>query len=207
MWRRRFSHADKRKEQPMADATKIREEVNALTERLETGIQDLYSSDKYRAYLDTLSKFHSYSLRNTVLIHLQRPNATQVAGFHRWINDFDRRVMKGEKGIRIFAPAPYIVKKEMQKLDPDTKAPVIGADGQPVMEEVEQTIPAFKPVSVFDVAQTDGKPLPSLAEDLTGDVRQYEAFMDALKSVSAMPIKFEPLDPDTDGACRLMSAR
>ena len=186
----------------MADNNKIREEVKALTERLETGIQDLYTSDKYMAYLDTLSKFHRYSIRNTVLIHLQMPDASHVAGFNKWKNEFERHVMKGQKGIRIFAPAPFIVKKEMEKLDPDTQAPVLDKDGMAVVEEVEMTIPAFKPVSVFDVSQTDGKPLPSLAEDLIGDVRQYEAFMDALKAVSVMPIGMEALDPDTDGVCR-----
>lgn len=186
----------------MADNNKIREEVNALTERLETGIQDLYTSDKYRAYLDTLSRFHNYSTRNTMLIHLQMPEASQVAGFNKWKNEFERHVMKGQKGIRIFAPAPFIVKREMEKFDPDTQAPMLDTDGKPVVEEVDVTIPAFKPVSVFDVSQTDGKPLPSLAEDLTGDVRQYEAFMDALKGVSVMPIGFEALSPDTDGVCR-----
>lgn len=189
----------------MADNNKIREEVKALTERLETGIQDLYSSDRYAAYLDTLARFHNYSTRNTMLIHLQMPEATQVAGFNKWKNEFERHVMKGQKGIRIFAPSPYVIKQEMEKLDPETQAPLLDKNGKPVVEEVDVTIPAFKPVSVFDVSQTDGKPLPTLSEDLTGDVQQYEAFLDALRDVSVMPIGFEPLSPDTDGECRFDS--
>jgi len=189
----------------MADYNNLREEIKTLTERLETGIQDLFSSEKYRAYLDTMSNFHNYSFRNTVLIHLQRPGATQVAGFQKWKRELKRHVMKDEKGIRIFAPSPYVMKKEMEKLDPDTGVPLLDNNGKPVVEEVDITIPAFRPVSVFDVSQTDGKPLPSLAEDLTGDVQQYDAFMDALKAVSVMPIGFEALDPDTDGECRFNS--
>ena len=189
----------------MADNNKIREEVQALTERLETGIQDLYASEKYAAYLDTLARFHNYSTRNTMLIHLQMPEATQVAGFNKWKNEFERHVMKGQKGIRIFAPSPYIIKQEMEKLDPNTQAPLLDVDGKPVVEEVDVTIPSFKAISVFDVSQTDGKPLPSLAENLTGDVQQYDAFLDALRDVSVMPIGFEALNPDTDGECRLES--
>jgi len=185
----------------MADNQKIREEVQALTTQLETGIQDLYSSDKYAAYLDTLAKFHNYSTRNTMLIHLQMPEATNVAGFNKWKNEFSRHVTKGQKGIRIFAPAPYIVKKEMEMLDPETKVPMLDNSGKPIVEEVDVTIPAFKAVSVFDVSQTDGQPLPSLAENLTGDVRQYEAFLDSLKDVSAMPIDFADMDENQDGEC------
>ena len=187
----------------MADNSKIREEVQALTERLETGIQDLYASNKYAAYLDTLAHFHNYSTRNTMLIHLQMPEATQVAGFSKWKNEFERYVMKGQKGIRIFAPSPYKIRKEMEKLDPDTQAPLLDRDGRPVTEEVDITIPSFKAISVFDVSQTDGKPLPSLVENLTGDVQQYDAFLDALRDVSVIPIGFEALNPDTDGECRL----
>lgn len=185
----------------MADNQKIREEVQSLTTQLETGIQDLYNSDKYAAYLNTLAKFHNYSTRNTLLIHLQMPEATNVAGFNKWKNDFQRNVMKGEKGIRILAPAPYIVKKEMEKIDPDTQVPLLDQEGKPIVEEVDVTIPMFRPVSVFDVSQTDGQPLPSLAENLTGDVRQYEAFLDSLKDVSVMPISFDDLDAETDGTC------
>ena len=189
----------------MADNQKIREEVQALTDRLETGMQDLYSSDKYAAYLDTLAKFHNYSTRNTMLIHLQMPEATNVAGFNKWKNEFERHVTKGQKGIRIFAPAPFILKKEMDKLDPETQAPMLDADGKAITEEVDITIPAFKAVSVFDVSQTDGKPLPSLAENLTGDVQQYEAFLDSLNDVSAMPIGFGDMKESQDGECNLAS--
>jgi antirestriction protein ArdC len=198
-----------RREKPLAYAKnsneEIREEVNDLTQRLESGIQDLYASDKYAAYLSTLSKFHHYSLRNTILIHLQMPNASQVAGFNTWKKEFGRSVMKGQKGIRILAPAPFVVKQEMDKLDPDTKTPMLDETGKAITEEVEITIPHFRPVSVFDVSQTDGPPLSMLAEDLTGNVRQYEAFMDALKAVSAMPIVFETLPPHIDGECRFES--
>lgn len=187
----------------MADkAANTRNQVKELTDRLEEGTQALFESDKYLSYLRTMSKFHRYSTRNTVLIHLQMPEASRVAGFRAWQEKFSRHVKKGEKGIRIFAPAPFKVKKEMEKLDPDTQVPLLGKDGKPVTEEVEVTIPQFKVVPVFDVSQTDGKPLPTLAENLTGNVQQYEAFLEALKHVSRFPIQFEVMEPNTDGVCR-----
>lgn len=186
----------------MADNNKIREEVKTLTQRLETGIQDLYTSEKYAAYLATLSRFHNYSTRNTMLIHLQMPGATHVAGFNKWKNEFERHVTKGQKGIRVFAPAPYTIKKEMEQLDPETQAPMLDKDGNAIVEEVDVSIPAFKPVSVFDVSQTDGKPLPILAENITGDVQQYDAFLDALRDVTVMPIGLEPLAQNIDSVCR-----
>ena len=185
----------------MADPQKIAAEVKQLTARLEEGTKDLYSSEKYADYLKTMSKFYNYSMRNTMLIYMQMPTATQVAGFNAWKNDFKRHVIKGAKGLRILAPAPYIVKREMEKLDPDTQAPMLDTDGNPLTEEVNVTIPAFKPISVFDASQTDGEPLPTLVENLTGSVVHYEAFMDALKAVSVMPVSIAPLPPSTDGIC------
>ena len=185
----------------MADNAKIREEVQALTTQLEAGIQDLYSSEKYAAYLKTLATFHKYSLRNTMLIYMQMPEATNVAGFNKWQNSFKRHVEKGQKGIRILAPAPYVIKKEMEKLDPDTNVPLFDNDGKPITEEVNVTIPMFRPVSVFDVSQTYGEPLPSLAENLTGDVAQYEAFLNVLEESAAFPVAFAELEEDLDGFC------
>lgn len=182
----------------MADNDQVKE----ITAKLEQGIQDLFQSDTYADYLKTMSRFHRYSTRNTLLIHLQRPDATHVAGFRTWQNTFKRNVKKGEKAIKIFAPAPFIVKKEMEKIDPDTQRPIIGANGEPVREEIEIRAARFKVANVFAYEQTEGEPLPSLAQDLTGDVAQYGAFLDALRSVSPLPIVFESLPPDTDGLCR-----
>ena len=140
-----------------------------------------------------MSRFHRYSVNNTMLIFQQRPDATLVAGFRKWQNQFGRHVKKGEHGITIIAPTPYKKKIEAQKLDPDTKAPVLDENGQAVMEEKEVVIPLFRPVKVFDVAQTDGKPLPELVESLTGDVQQYEIFLEALRRSAPVPISLEPL--------------
>lgn len=185
----------------MADKNNTRSQVKEITDRLEQGVQDLFTSEKYTAYLQTMSRFHHYSTRNTLLIHMQKPDATLVAGFQAWQNKFGRYVKKGERGIKILAPMPFLIKEEQQKLDPDTRRPVLGEDGLPVMEEVERRFARFKVTTVFDVSQTDGKPLPSLAEDIAGDVRQYELFMDALKVVSPLPIGIVPMDSDTDGRC------
>jgi len=182
----------------MADANA----VNEITAKLESGVTELFESDKYANYLQTMSRFHKYSTRNTLLIHLQMPDATRVAGYNAWKSKFNRQVKKGEKGIRIFAPMPFVVKEELEKLDPVTKQPIIGENGQPVMEEyVKMQSARFKIVPVFDVSQTDGEPLPELAETLNGDVARYELFMDALRAVSPLPITFEDLPPDTDGTC------
>lgn len=185
----------------MAEKTNTRSQVKEITDRLEQGMNDLFTSEKYMAYLQTMSRFHRYSTRNTLLIHMQKPDATLVAGFQAWQSKFGRFVKKGEHGIKILAPMPFLVKEEQQKLDPDTHRPVLGEDGLPVMEEVERRFARFRAASVFDVSQTDGKPLPSLAEDIAGDVRQYELFMDALRAVSPLPIGFEQMDSDTDGRC------
>ncbi len=176
-----------------------REKLNEITASIERGIKELFQSDKYATYLRTLSRFHSYSARNTILIHMQRPDATAVAGFNAWKNKFQRHVKKGEKGITILAPTPYKKKIEQKKLDPVTMAPMLDQNGSVIMEEKEIEIPMFRPVKVFDVAQTEGKPLPSLAVTLTGDVQNYEIFMEALRRTSPVPIDFKPLEPHLDG--------
>ena len=179
-----------------------REQVKALTDRLETGVRELFDSDKFADYLKTMSRFHRYSARNVLLIHMQMPEATRVAGYQSWQTKFGRYVKQGEKGLKILAPTPFTVKKERQRLDPLSGTPVIGLDGMPETEEVEVRIPRFKATTVFDVSQTDGKPLPELAEDIPGDVRHYEVFMDALRAVSPLPVVFQALPEDTDGLCR-----
>ena len=154
-----------------------KERLKEITDGIEQGIKDLFESDRYRQYLSVMSRFHRYSLNNTMLIYLQKPDATLVAGFNRWKDQFGRHVKKGERGIQIIAPTPYLKKTQEPMLDPDTKAPLLDADGNAIMEERTVKIPVFKPVSVFDVSQTEGKPLPQLASTLSGDVQQYEAFL------------------------------
>ena len=185
---------------------KNREQLKEITDRIEAGIRDIFESgdmEKYRNYLRTMSRFHNYSLNNQALIHLQRPDATLVAGYNRWRDKFSRHVLRGEKGITIIAPTPYKKKIEQEKLDPDTKLPILDADGKIVTEEKEIEIPMFRPVKVFDYAQTDGKPLPervaSPVANLTGSVENYEAFMEALRRSSPMPVEFKPLPADMDG--------
>lgn len=185
---------------------KNREQLKEITDRIEAGIRDIFESgdmEKYRNYLRTMSRFHNYSLNNQALIHLQRPDATLVAGYNRWRDKFSRHVLRGEKGITIIAPTPYKKKIEQEKLDPDTKLPILDADGKIVTEEKEIEIPMFRPVKVFDYAQTDGKPLPervaSPVANLTGSVENYEAFMEALRLSSPVPVEFKPLSADMDG--------
>lgn len=188
----------------MADkSANTKNQVKEITDRLEQGVKDLFEGEKYLLYLKTMSRFHRYSTRNTLLIYMQKPDATLVAGYQAWQSKFGRYVKRGESGIKILAPTPFTIKKEQQKLDPDTRSPILGADGLPVTEEVEVHIARFKVIPVFDVSQTDGKPLPNLAEDLTGDVKHYELFLDALRAVSPLPIRFELLEPGTDGVCRM----
>ena len=188
----------------MADkAVNTKNQVKEITDRLEEGVKNLFTGEKYLHYLKTMSRFHRYSTRNTVLIYMQKPDATLVAGYQAWQSKFGRYVKRGETGIKILAPTPFTIKKEQQKLDPDTRRPIIGSDGLPVTEEVEVRIARFKVIPVFDVSQTDGKPLPSLVEDLTGDVKHYELFLDALRAVSPLPIRFETMEPGTDGVCRM----
>lgn len=173
-------------------AGKPAEKLKEITDRLEQGITELFDSERYKEYLKVMSKFHNYSFRNTVLIAMQKPDASLLAGFSAWKNNFERNVMRGQKGIKIIAPSPYKIKQEMQKIDPHTQKPIIGKDGKPVTEEKEITIPAYKVVSVFDVSQTEGKELPDIAVDeLTGDVDRYKDFFAALEKTSPVPIAFE----------------
>ena len=183
----------------MSEKQTNKERLKDITDSIEKGIQELFQSDKYAQYLRTMSRFHKYSVNNTMLIYMQRPDATLVAGFNKWRDQFERNVKKGEKGIKIIAPTPFKKKIEEQKLDPDTKQPMLDADGKVIMEEKEIKIPMFKPVTVFDVSQTDGKPLPQLASDLSGNVQNYEIFMEALRRASPVPIDFKPLQDGSDG--------
>ena len=176
-----------------------RERLKDITDSIERGIQDLFQSDKYAQYLRTMSRFHKYSVNNTMLIYMQKPDATLVAGFNKWRDQFERNVMKGEKGIKIIAPTPFKKKIEQEKRDPDTNLPMLDADGKVIIEEKEIKIPMFKPVTVFDVSQTDGKPLPQLASDLTGNVQNYEVFMEALRRSSPVPIEIIPIRDGSDG--------
>ena len=183
----------------MSPAQSNKERIKEITAGIEKGIQELFESDRYRNYLTTMSRFHRYSLNNVMLIHAQKPDATLVAGFNKWKNSFGRHVKKGEKGIQILAPTPYKIKQEEQKLDPDTKLPLLDENGEPVTEEKEVTIPMFKVVSVFDVSQTDGRPLPQISSTLTGDVAEYEVFLEALHRTSPVPISFQAMEPGMDG--------
>ena len=176
-----------------------RERLREITDGIEQGIKELFESEKYMRYLSVMSRFHRYSVNNTMLIYMQKPDATLVAGYNKWKDQFERHVKKGEHGITIIAPTPYKKKIEEQKLDPDTKAPILDKDGKIITEEKEIEIPMFRPVKVFDVSQTDGKPLPELASSLSGKVPNYEAFMEALRRSAPMPITFEAMAADTDG--------
>ena len=176
-----------------------KERLKDITDSIERGIQDLFQSDKYTEYLRTMSRFHKYSVNNTMLIYMQKPDATLVAGFNKWRDQFERNVMKGEKGIKIIAPTPFKKKIEQEKRDPDTNLPMLDADGKVNTEEKEIKIPMFKPVTVFDVSQTDGKPLPQLASDLSGNVQNYEVFMEALRCSAPVPIEILPIRDGSDG--------
>ena len=184
------------------------EKLKEITDRLEQGITELFDSERYKEYLRVMSKFHNYSFNNTLLIAIQKPDASLVAGFSSWKNNFGRNVMKGQKGIKIIAPSPYKVKQEMKKIDPHTQQPIIGKDGKPVTEEKEITIPAYKVVSVFDVSQTEGKELPDIAVDeLTGDVDRYKDFFAALEKTSPVPIGFEKIEGGAHGYYHLEDKR
>ena len=183
----------------MAEKQTNKDRMREIVDSIENGIKELFESDKYRKYLATMSRFHRYSVNNTMLIYMQRPDATHVAGFNKWRDQFGRNVLKGEKGIRIIAPTPYKKKVEEIKTDPETNAPMLDADGKAIIEEKEIRIPMFKVVSVFDVSQTAGKPLPQLAADLRGNVQQYEVFMEALRRASPVPMEIKPVAHDTDG--------
>ena len=190
----------------MAEKQPIKEQIKKLTDQIEAGIKALFQSgdlEKYQAYLHTMSHFHHYSVNNQMLIFSQCPHATLVAGYQKWQNQFSRHVLRGEKGISILAPTPYKIKVEKEKLDPDTKLPLLDADGNTITEEKEVQIPMFRPVKVFDVSQTDGKPLPERVQspvaELTGNVEHYEAFMEALRRISPVLIEMKPLSNDLDG--------
>ena len=181
------------------------ERMKEITDRLETGIQELFESERYKAYLTTMSKFHSYSFNNTLLIAMQ--GGQLVAGYNKWKDDFHRNVKKGEKAIKILAPAPFKAKKEVQKLDAQGR-PVMGKDGKPVTEVQEIQVPAFKIVSVFDVSQTEGEPLPSIGvEELTGSVERYGEFFKALEQTSPVPIGFEDIPGGSHGYYHLTEKR
>ena len=183
----------------MADKPTNRERLQQITAGIEQGIKELFESEKYMRYLSVMSRFHRYSVNNTMLIYMQKPDATLVAGYNKWKNQFERHVKRGEHGITIIAPTPFKKKIEEQKLDPDTKAPMLDAEGKIIMEEREVEIPMFRPVKVFDVSQTDGKPLPELASTLSGNVQNYEAFMEALRRSAPVPLSVEPMAANMDG--------
>lgn len=176
-----------------------KERLREITENIEQGIKELFESEKYMQYLRVMSRFHRYSVNNITLIHMQKPHATYVAGFNKWRDQFGRHVKRGEKGIKIIAPTPYKKKIEEIKRDPDTKAPILDKNGNAVMEEKEIQIPMFRVVSVFDVSQTEGRPLPQLASDLTGNVQNYEIFMEALRRASPVPLEIRPVQDSMDG--------
>ena len=184
----------------MAENNTEKQRVQGLTDKLEQGLQDLFNSDSYCNYLSTMSKFHNYSFNNTLLIAMQKPDATLVAGYKAWQKNFERHVNKGEKAIRILAPAPYKIKEERDKIDPVTQELLLDKDGNPQKEEVEITIPAFRAVSVFDVSQTDGKPIPELAaKELLSDVEGYQDMIRAVEAISPVPIELEEIAGDSKG--------
>ncbi len=176
-----------------------RERLRQITDSIEKGIRELFESDRYKNYLTTMSRFHRYSVNNQMLIYMQRPDATHVAGYTAWHDRFGRDVRKGERGISIIAPSPIRKTVGTEKTDPATGKPVLGPDGKAVMEEKEITVPRFRPVTVFDISQTEGKPLPQLAADLQGEVKNYELFFEAVKRSSPVPVVIEPMARRTDG--------
>lgn len=177
-----------------------KEKLQAITEKLEKGVKELFESDKYKEYLSVMSKFHNYSFRNTLLILMQKPDASKVAGYTAWQKNFKRQVRRGEKGISIIAPSPYKTKKETPLLDNVTNKPIYGTDGKPLMQEVDVTIPMYKVTTVFDVSQTDGEPLPQLGVDkLQGSVDDYKNFYSALEKISPVPIRFENIESGANG--------
>ena len=178
----------------------LQKQLQEITDRLEQGVSDIFTSENYIKYLETMSKFHNYSLNNIILINMQKPDATMIAGYNAWKKLHGRQVMKGEKGIKILAPSPYKVKRSVEKLDSQTQKPIIGQDGKPVMVEKEIIIPAYKVVSVFDVSQTEGKELPTLGvNELTGEVDGYDAFFEAINKCCPVPIMFEEIKDGAKG--------
>ena len=174
--------------------------LKEITERLEQGVKEIFTSERYTEYLDTMSKFHNYSFNNTLLITMQKPDATLVAGYQAWHKKFNRHVKRGEKGIQIIAPTPVKEKQEIEKIDPDTQEPIIGEDGQPETEIVEMVIPRFRVATVFDVSQTEGEPIAELdVPELTGSVQFYDIFMEALQDISPVPVRFMKIDGEAKG--------
>ena len=189
-------------------ADKPAEKIKEITDRLEQGITELFDSERYKEYLQVMSKFHNYSFNNTLLIAMQKPDASLIAGFNAWKNNFGRNVMRGEKGIRILAPSPYKIRQEVEKKDPQTGKTVTDSNGKPVTETKEIQIPAYKVVAVFDVSQTEGRELPSIsANELTGDVEQYEDFYTALEKTSPVPMGFEKIEGGAHGYYHLEEKR
>ena len=181
-------------------ANNIEKQLKEISERLEQGVKEIFTSERYTEYLNTMSKFHNYSFNNTLLITMQKPEATLVAGYQAWQKKFNRHVKRGEKGIQIIAPAPIREKKEIEKIDPVTKEPVIGDDGQPETEIVEMVIPRFRVTTVFDVSQTEGEPIAELeVPELTGSVQFYDTFMEALQNISPVPIRMMQIEGEAKG--------
>mgnify|MGYP004500034975 CR=1 FL=1 len=192
----------------MKDVKAERQKVQEITQNLEQGIRNLFESQNYKMYLRTMSKFHSYSINNTILIAMQKPDATLVAGYKTWQNNFERHVKKGEKGIRILAPTSYKVKKTQEKVDPKTGEIMLDKNGTPITEEMEMKIPSFRVVSVFDVSQTDGKDLPSIGvNELAGNVEKYEDIMQILTQISPVPISYEQIPGPQKGFFDAMNER
>lgn len=192
----------------MADYKSQQQKIKEATEQLEAGIKDSFASDRFQVYLDVMSRFHNYSFSNSVLIALQKPDATLLAGYSGWQKKFQRHVNAGEQGIKIFAPAPVKVQVEKEKKDPDTGLPELDETGDPVTETVEIRTPKFKVVTVFDVSQTDGKPLPTLGiDELTGSVEHYDQFFEALTRTATVPIGFEAMDDGSNGYYHLGEKR
>lgn len=181
------------------DTKSNKDRLKEITDSIEKGIKEVFESGKYAEYLQVMSRFHNYSFNNTLLIYMQKPDATLVAGFNKWKDKFGRSVNKGEKGIKIIAPTPYKKKIEKDVLDPDTQLPMRDENGKIIKEEKEISIPSFKPVTVFDVSQTSGRELPTLASDLNGKVENFEMLKEAISRSTPVPVSFKPLRPDTDG--------
>lgn len=183
----------------MAEKSTNKERLKEITARIEQGVKEVFTSGKYADYLRTMSRFTHYSTNNRILIYSQNPKASHVAGYQAWQTKFERHVVKGAKGITIIAPTPFKKKIEEEKLDPDTKLPMLDENGDVITEEKEIRIPMFKPVTVFDISQTDGKPMPILAQTLVGNVQNYDVFMEAVKRSSPVPIIVETMQENMDG--------
>lgn len=177
------------------------EKVKEITEKLEQGVQNLLESNRFEEYLKVMSKFHNYSVNNLLLIMMQKPDATRIAGYNSWKNLFGRQVSKGEKGIKILAPAPYKKIKEVEKVDPKTRKVILGENGKPVTEQIEIIVPAYKVVSVFDVSQTYGRELPQIANELFGEVDGYDTFFEAISRSCPVPIEYEKISSNAKGYC------